>query len=134
MKDFTLEIITPSKLAFSKNVKAVSLPGRMGEFQVLFNHAPLMSVLDVGKIKIKVEDNSELIFATSGGTAEVLENKVLVLVSSFEKQDEIDVERAKKSIDRAKTRLSDKSNKDVDFIRAEASLARALNRLKIANR
>lgn len=130
MKEFNLEIITPSKIAYSELVSSVTVPGTIGEFQVLYNHAPLVSTLEIGRIKIKSKDTEE-IYATSGGTIEVLDNKVLILVDSIEKASDINVERAKKAAERANHRLSNKKN-DVDIVRAEAALRRALNRIKIA--
>ncbi|MGK9476064.1 F0F1 ATP synthase subunit epsilon [Melioribacter sp. OK-6-Me] len=128
MKNFELEIITPSKVAFKGMVNAVTVPGTLGSFQILFNHAPLLSTFEVGRIKIKQgELTSE--FTTGGGTVEVLENRVLILADSFESKDEIDIERAKGAYQRAKERLRSHSN-DIDIKRAEAALARAINRLK----
>lgn len=103
MKEFNLEIITPSKIAYSELVSSVTVPGTIGEFQVLYNHAPLVSTLEIGRIKIKSKDTEE-IYATSGGTIEVLDNKVLILVDSIEKASDINVERAKKAAERANHR------------------------------
>lgn len=130
MKEINVEIITPSKIAYSGKVKAISLPGTLGNFQVLFNHAPLLSKLEVGKIIIKNLDDIDTEFVTGGGNVEVLNNKVLVLAESFESKEEIDVERAKRSLERAKERLANKNKDNIDELRAEAALARAINRLK----
>lgn len=132
MKAFYLEIITPSKTAFSGNVFSVTIPGTLGSFQVLYNHAPLISSFEIGLIKIVLEDNSERFYATSGGTTEVLNNRVLILSESLESPLEIDVNRAKSALSRAQERLKDRANKETDFARAEASLARAMNRINIA--
>ena len=70
----------------------------------------------------------------TGGTAEVRDNKVLVLADSIELKEEIDVERAKQSYLRAKERLTAKSKGDIDVARAEASLQRAINRMKMAGK
>lgn len=129
-KEIDLEIITPSKIAFSGKVKSVSIPGTVGNFQVLFNHAPLLSTFEIGRIKI--EDINEVVteFTTGGGSVEVLKNKILILADSLETKEEIDIERAKKSLQRAKERLSKRTKEKIDIARAEASLARAINRLK----
>lgn len=133
MKTLKVEVITPSKTAYKGEVYSITVPGSKGNFQVLYNHAPLLSSLEVGKVKIVENENSEpQIFAVSGGTVEILNNKVLVLAESFEAKSEIDVERAKESKERAEKRLSSK-NREVDLARAEASLKRAINRLKIAH-
>lgn len=129
MKELNLEIITPSKQAFSGKVKSITVPGTAGSFQVLFNHAPLLSTFEIGKVKIEDLVGKETEFATSGGTVEVTENKILILADSLETKEEINVDRAKQAYDRAKERLANRG-KDVDAIRAEVALARAINRLK----
>ena len=130
MKELELEIITPSKSAYKGPVKSVTLPGTLGNFQVLFNHAPLLSSLEIGRIKIELGDEKKVEYVTGGGTVEVNENKVLVLADSFESSEEIDVDRARQSYLRAKERLALKSRGNVDETRAQASLHRAINRMK----
>ena len=135
MKTIKLEVITPSKHAFEGIVTSVTVPGSMGGFQVLYNHAPILSSLDVGIVSIKESNGNEMKFATGGGTVEVLNNHILLLVESFESPSEIDIQRAEKSMDRAKKRLSKDSNEEkVDMARAEVSLKRAINRLKLAGK
>lgn len=133
MKELNVEIITPSKSAYSGKVKSISLPGTLGNFQVLFNHAPLLSTFEIGKIKIVGLDDKETEYATSGGTVEVLTNKILVLADSFESKEDIDIERAQRSLQRAKDRISNRNKEKIDEIRAEASLRRAINRLKFVH-
>lgn len=129
MKELNLEIITPSKQAFSGKVKSITVPGTAGSFQVLFNHAPLLSTFEIGKIKLEDLEGKEIEFATSGGTVEVTENKILILADSLESKEEIDINRAKQAYDRAKERLANRA-KEVDSMRAEGALARSINRLK----
>jgi len=128
MPGLNLEIITPSKIVFSGDIKSITVPGALGSFQVLFNHVPLMSTFEIGEIKVVLPNNEAIHYATGGGTIEVLNNKVLVLADSLEKFDEIDVERASSAKERAKERLEHKTEK-IDVARAEAALARAVNRL-----
>jgi F-type H+-transporting ATPase subunit epsilon len=130
MKEIIIEIITPSKLAFKGQIKSISVPGSGGNFQVLFNHAPLLSTLEVGRIKFEDLTGKEFEFAVSGGTIEVNQNKILILADSVEMKEEIDAERAKRAYDRAKARLSGRGRNDIDLIRAEAALKRAVNRMK----
>ncbi|MFA8341638.1 MAG: ATP synthase F1 subunit epsilon [Rhodothermaceae bacterium] len=134
MKELFLEVITPAKAAFSGKVKSVSFPGLAGGFQVLYNHAPLMSSIETGLVKVTDENGSENVFCTSGGTVQVAENKILVLAESFESKDEIDVERAESSLKRAKERLAIKFKPEIDEVRAETALKRAVNRLKLAGK
>jgi len=134
MKLMDIEVFTPSKAVYNGKAVSVTVPGAQGSFQVLFNHAPILSSLDIGKVKIEEEGGKKLDFATSGGTVEVLSNKVLLLVESFENDEEIDVERARQAKERAETRLKKESDEEnIDMMRAEIALKRAINRLKISD-
>jgi F-type H+-transporting ATPase subunit epsilon len=128
-----LEIITPAKVIYKSDVESITIPGSLGSFQVLKNHAPLISVFEIGLIKIVENKSSSKYFATGGGTIEVLNNNVLVLADSLEALEDIDVERAKNAKERALVRL-EKKEKDTDLDRARAALARALNRLDLVGK
>jgi F-type H+-transporting ATPase subunit epsilon len=133
MNMVNLEIITPQKAAYNGQVLAVTVPGTLGNFQILYNHAPLMSTMEVGIIKIKLSEETVEYYATSGGTVEVLNNNILILADSIEFAEEIDIDRAKRAMQRARERLENKNEK-IDTARAEAALARALNRLQAAEK
>lgn len=75
-----LQIITPDTTIYEGEAKLVQLPGIDGSFEVLENHAPLISVLKQGDIRIIKMDKSEAIFPVKGGVIEVLKNKVLILI------------------------------------------------------
>ena len=74
-----LEIITPDKKLYSGEVKSVKLPGSAGSFGVLKNHAPLISSLKKGTVKVVDEQKQSLSFPIKGGVVEVLKNKIIVL-------------------------------------------------------
>jgi F-type H+-transporting ATPase subunit epsilon len=74
-----LEIITPEKTLYEDEVSLVQLPGIDGSFEILNNHAPLISVLKEGKIKVKDDQEKLQFFEVKGGVIEVLKNRVLVL-------------------------------------------------------
>ena len=128
MAELNLEIITPEKPVLKENIDSVTIPGTLGSFQILKNHAPLVSSFDIGVIKVK-KSSADLFYTTAGGTVEVNDNKVLVLADSIENLNEIDVSRAEKSKERAEERLKKKQEEAIDEARANASLRRALNRL-----
>jgi F-type H+-transporting ATPase subunit epsilon len=132
MKEISVEIITPSQSAYNGQVKSITVPGTLGNFQVLFNHAPLISSLEIGKIVIEDATAQQIEYATGGGTVEVKDNKVLVLADSVELVNEIDVDRAQKAFERAKERLASRGKGDIDIMRAELALQRAINRMKLA--
>lgn len=74
-----LEIITPEKKLYSGEVKSVKLPGTAGSFGVLKNHAPLISSLKKGTVKIVDEQKQNHAFPIKGGVVEILKNKIIVL-------------------------------------------------------
>ena len=133
MNELDLEIISPEKKVYSGKVKSVTIPGTKGNFQVLFNHAPLISTIEIGIIKLDLSDDSTRVFTTSGGSAEVLDNKVLILSDTVEPIDNIDIERARNAKERAENRLTNKGV-IIDVDRARAALARALNRIKASEK
>ena len=110
MAELNLNIITPSKSVFSGEVRSVTIPGTDGSFQVLKNHAPLISTLEIGLVKIENLDGSTEFYSTGGGTVEVLNNKITLLADSIEKSDEIDADRARAALNRAKARLDERGN------------------------
>lgn len=66
-KNFTLDIVTPTRTVYTGKISSISAPGICGGFQVLFNHAALLSQVGIGEMKLTNEDNNEVHFATSGG-------------------------------------------------------------------
>ncbi len=74
----TLEILTPDKKVFEGEVTAVTVPGTMGSFQILHDHAPIISTLEDGPVIVKSKANEQT-FIIKGGVVEVLKNKIIVL-------------------------------------------------------
>ena len=77
-----LEIITPDKKVFEGEVKLIQLPGSKGGFEILKNHAPIISTLEKGTIKIIEKNGEERLFEVDGGVIENKLNKIIVLVES----------------------------------------------------
>ena len=77
-----LEIITPEKKVFEGEVRIVTFPGSDGSFQVLDNHAPLISLLKQGVLEYKTKEGASQVTIT-GGVVEVLKNKVIVLADGM---------------------------------------------------
>ena len=80
----TLEILTPEKKIFSGDVYGVQLPGITGLFEVLDKHAPMVSALKAGKLKILKDKSTTMLFTIQSGFTEVLNNKTTVLVEGAE--------------------------------------------------
>lgn len=77
-----LEIITPEKKVFEGEVKLVQVPGTKGSFEILKNHAPIISTLDKGTVKVIDNQDNEDYFDIPGGIIEVKKNKVVILAES----------------------------------------------------
>ncbi len=78
-----LEILTPSKKVFSGSVKLIKVPGSGGSFEVLENHAAIISTLDAGIVKVIGNDDEKHEFNINGGVIQVVKNKVIVLAESL---------------------------------------------------
>ncbi|TYO96567.1 F0F1 ATP synthase subunit epsilon [Desulfallas thermosapovorans] len=125
-----LEVVTPEKKTYSQDIRFVVLPGTEGELGILPEHAPLVTSLKTGLVRVQHEGKT-LKIAVSGGFAEVRNSRVTVLANAAEREDQIDVQRAQAAKERAEQRLAS-GGSDIDVVRAEAALKRALNRLKAA--
>ncbi|MDA0987443.1 MAG: ATP synthase F1 subunit epsilon [Bacteroidetes bacterium] len=131
-KIFSLDIVTPSKKVYTGFVSSVSAPGVCGGFQVLVNHATMLSQIGIGEMKLLDEQNNEIHFSTSGGFFEVNNNKIIYLAETTEPKHEIDVTRAKASMQRAEERMKHKVS--VDLARALHAYEKAKNRISVATK
>ena len=77
-----IEIITPDKNIYSGEIRSVRVPGRKGSFQVLKDHAPIISTLDAGKVIIADDQGTEVRFEITGGVIEVRRNRITLLADS----------------------------------------------------
>jgi F-type H+-transporting ATPase subunit epsilon len=93
----------------------------------------LLATLGVGEVTYRVGRDEHHV-AVSGGFAEVRNDKVIILADSAEAPADIDRARAERARDRAEARLTGRSQDEIDYTRASAALARALNRLQVAGR
>ena len=132
MAIINLEIITAEREVFSETVSVVVAPGTDGELGILPDHAPLLTTLQPGELKI-IKEGQESFIAISGGFIEVLGDKVIVLADTAERSEEIDIDRAEKALQRANERVEE-AQSDIDLERAVASLRKSHTRLKVANR
>jgi F-type H+-transporting ATPase subunit epsilon len=132
MDKVNLEVVTPARVVLRREVDMVVLPGSEGEFGVLPGHIAFLSGILPGELRYTAGSEKGYV-SLSSGFAEVFNNKVSVLVDAAEKAGDIDLERAKKAIERAKQRLSqDRSSEEIDFLRAESAMRRATVRIKVA--
>lgn len=134
-RSFKLQIITPQRVLYNAEVESLKAPGAMGSLQVLYGHIPFLTPLEVGEIAIGHvgQEGAEEFIATSGGVLQVERDGAAILTETAEWAQEIEVERAEKAMMRAKERLSRK-DLAIDVQRAQAALARAINRIKVSKR
>jgi F-type H+-transporting ATPase subunit epsilon len=130
MSKLQLDIVTPERKVYGKEVDMVVTRAANGDIGILPNHAPLVSPLSVTVIRVKNEGQEEQI-AISGGFLEVRPSGVTILAETAELSSDIDVERAEAALARARRRIDEHEG---DLARAELALRRAANRLKVAKR
>lgn len=123
-----LKIITHEKVVFDEEVDEIYTKAIDGEIGILKNHVPLMTALDIGVTKT-VKDGQAKFFTTMGGVFQFKDEEALILTTTAENGDEIDIARAKEALSRAQARLAE-AEAEVDAKRAEAAMARAMARLK----
>ncbi len=115
----------------SENVEHVLLPAENGELGILPGHVAMACSLQVGRIRVDMADEF-IELATSGGFAEVLDDRIIIAAETAEKAGEIDLERADRARDRAQEKLRGRDDGTIDHARAQGALRRALNRLGVA--
>lgn len=132
MKTIKVSVVTPNGPVYEADVEMVSAKAQSGELGVLPGHIPMVAPLEIGVVRLKKGNATELI-AVSGGFLEVRPDRVTILAQAAERAEDIDVARAKAAKERAERRLQAKQE-GIDYNRAELALRRALNRLNVANR
>ena len=128
-----LEIVTPERQVFSDQVDSVVVPGSLGELGVLPHHAPLVSTLGVGELRIR-KGGSEEFFAIVGGFLQVRPDKVVVMAETADVASEIDVAKAEEARREAERALESGYQEGADLAAARAALQQALLRIRVAER
>ena len=132
MATIKLEIVTAERIVYSEDIDVLVAPGIDGELAILPRHAPLLTVLRPGEIRV-VKNGEENLMAVSGGFLEVLGNKITILADTAEREEEIDVHRAEEALKRAEERIATvPSDRDLEI--ALASMRRSQARLRVARR
>jgi F-type H+-transporting ATPase subunit epsilon len=133
MSSIKIDIVTAERVVYSEEVDTVIAPGVEGQLGILPHHAPLMTTLQAGELRVR-RGGEEDSLAISGGFLEVRPDRVIVLADTAERAEEIDVSRAEAAKQRAEQRLADKRVPGLDSARSEASLQRAIARLTVAEK
>lgn len=133
MKTYSLKIIASDKVFFEGRVKYLVLPNTEGDCAVMAHHENMVMAVTIGELWFRNNDNSVTHVVVSDGVAQIVNNRVLVIVDSAERPEDIDVVRARQALERANERLRQKQSIQ-EFYQTSSSLARAMTRLKITGR
>lgn len=128
------EIVSQDRMVWEGNVDIVVIPGTAGEMGILPNHAPLLSTLKFGILKVRHKGEEE-VFTVAGGVVEVQPDLITVLADSAENVAEIDVARAEEARKRAEDLIREGPSVDTDsYLKLEAALRRSNLRLDAVRR
>lgn len=126
------EIVSQDRLVYEGDADIVILPGSLGEMGILPGHAPLLSTLELGVIRVRHGDQED-VFTVTGGFVEVQPDIVTIMADASENVEDIDIQRAEEAMDRASKLLADEEPIDPDsYLRIQAALKRSSLRLKTA--
>jgi F-type H+-transporting ATPase subunit epsilon len=128
---FKLSIVTTERIVYEDNVASIIAPGSVGYLGILSNHAPIITSLKPGKLTVKDSSGKEILFAITGGFLENSANTCSILADAAEFASDIDLERAKAALDRARQRIRDAAG-NIDTLRAQSAYERARARIDVA--
>lgn len=130
---FELQIITPDRVFYNAEAEMVEMNTKEGQIGVYPMHVPTTCILSPGTLTIHLPGGEMKRAALHGGFAEIQKKKITVLAEAAEWPDEIDVDRAKAAMERAETILRNQ-DANMDMVRAELALRRALTRIKVSGK
>ena len=130
MNELKLKIVTPDRVFYDGEIKSILARGVEGDFMILKNHTPFVTVIQISEMKITFLDGSSRLVAIAGGYLTLKDNNLVIMSDACEWSDEIDVERAEQAKVRAERRLA-ASGSDDEVLRAEITLKKAINRLEV---
>ena len=131
MNTFYLRVISSNKIFFDGRAEKIVLPLEDGEKAVLAHHENMVIAIEVGEAKMQLEDGTWETLAVGTGFLEVVNNRVTMLVQTAEKPEEIDARRAEERREVMEEKLRQKQSIQ-EYYHTKASLARAMNRLKVS--
>lgn len=132
-KTLMLEVVTPTKVELQQTVNYVVAPTIQGMIGILPGHIRLMTMLDTGVLRYKI-DSQNYYMAVSEGYMEVTPGKVIILAEAAELAEHIDVERALAAKRQAEADLHRPMDEKISFARTHVSLQRALTRLQVVKK
>lgn len=132
MEPFQVHILAADQTFYEGPCLSLTIPASDGELGILANHSPMIAAVKPGTLRYQIPGEEPRLAAISPGMVKVEKNDVLVLVDSAERPEDIDAVRAQREVDEAREALLQKRSRQEHQI-AQATLARALNRLRVKN-
>lgn len=132
MNTLNLKIYSSDRIFYDGEALSLIIPTVDGQMGIMANHEDMIIAIEIGEIHIKTPEEQWLTAAVTPGFAEIIGNEVSILVTTAELPEEIDMRRAKEAKERAEERIRQKQSIQ-EYHSSQASLARAMNRLKAAN-
>jgi F-type H+-transporting ATPase subunit epsilon len=130
-KRLGIRLLTPEGTVFQGQAGMVVVPSVSGELGILPRHQPIVAFLRPGETRLKMLDDSEVVFATTEGYMAVEEDQMLILVEQAERADEIDAQRATEALRRAEEAIAAAGDDEAAMVAAISARRRAENRLKV---
>jgi F-type H+-transporting ATPase subunit epsilon len=127
-----VRFVTPERVLFESTASAVELPGRSGALEVLYGHAPLLTELGAGDVRLHGSPEGDAIYNVSWGFAEVLPERVTILANDALKPGEIDVNRAKEQLERGNKLWNEAGDSEGAYDKALTVIAEAEAKLATA--
>lgn len=129
---YKLILMSMDKAIYEGEVQSMNVPGSLGYFEVLLNHAAIMTALQPGKLEITLPSGAQQVYAISGGILDMNQNIAVILGDAIERAEEIDLAKAQKAYQRAASHL-EISDEVSNRYRASKALLRAKNRIEVAD-
>lgn len=131
MDTFGLKIIASDRVFYEGRCRQIIIPAPDGEKGILPNHENMVIAVNVGDARMEVEKGKWVDIAVGAGFMEIVNNRVTMLVDTAERPEEIDIRRAEEAKERAEEQLRQRQSIQ-EYYHSQASLARAMNRLKVS--
>lgn len=129
MDTFGLKIIASDKVFYEGRCRKMTIPAADGEIGILPNHENMVIAITVGIGRVEIEEGKPREVALGSGFAEIVNNRVTLIVDTAERPEDIDIRRAEEQRERAQEQLRQKQSIQ-EYYHSQASLARAMNRLR----
>lgn len=131
MAVFHLQIVTPDRLVYDGQAERVIVRTVAGDVCILARHIDYAAPLGIGEARMTDNEGNTRLAACSGGLLSVAAGEVKIMATTFEWEDEIDLQRAEAAQEKAQKQLEDMKRDDKDYSIVEAKLKRALNRISV---